>query len=190
MRPNKLLTYFARGLLFVVPLSLTFYIIIISIQWLDSLIPVNIPGLGLIIILGIIILFGYMGSTLIARPFFSLLEEMLTKIPLVSIIYSSIKDLMDAFVGEKKKFNRPVLVTLNPEYTIQKPGFITNDDLSQLGLQNQVAVYLPHSYNFSGNIYIVPSEYVEPLDESSTNVMKFIISGGVSGLPETGSKKS
>lgn len=179
---NKLATYFFRGLLFVVPIALTIYIMILAISWLDNLIPLKIPGLGLLTILAFISLVGYLASTLLAGPLFGLLEDVLSRLPLVSIIYSSLKDLISAFVGDKKKFNQPVLVTLDPVHTIQKPGFITQNDLSNLGLQGQVAVYLPHSYNFSGNLFIVPAQYVTPLDAPGAEFMKFIVSGGVSGL--------
>ncbi len=179
---NRLATYFFRGLLFVVPIALTIYIIIVCISWLDNLIPLKIPGLGLLTILAFISIIGYLASTLLAGPLFGLLEDVLVRLPLVSIIYSSLKDLISAFVGDKKKFSQPVLVTLDPSYTIQKPGFITQEDLTNLGLQGQVAVYLPHSYNFSGNLFIVPAEYVTPLDAPGAEIMKFIVSGGVSGL--------
>jgi uncharacterized membrane protein len=181
---NRFISYFFRGLLFIVPIALTTYIILLSISWLDGLIPFQLPGLGLLTILASITLIGYLASTLLAGPLFNVLEELLTRLPLVSIIYSSLKDLISAFVGDKKKFNQPVLVTLNPEFVIQKPGFITQSDLSQLGLVDQVAVYLPHSYNFSGNLYIVPAKFVRPIHASSTDIMKFIVSGGVSGLQE------
>lgn len=181
---NRFISYFFRGLLFVVPIALTIYILLLCITWLDGLIPFKLPGLGLLTILASITLVGYLASTLLAGPLFSILEDVLTRLPLISIIYSSLKDLISAFVGDKKKFNQPVLVTLNADFTIQKPGFITQTDLTQLGLVDQVAVYLPHSYNFSGNLYIVPSKFVKPIYASSTDIMKFIVSGGVSGLQD------
>lgn len=184
MKNRSLPTYFFRGLLFVVPVALTIYIIVVCIRWLDSLIEISVPGLGLLTIVASITLIGYLASTLLAAPLFRLLEEVLTKLPLINIIYSSLKDLISAFVGDKKKFDRPVLVALSDDLHIRKPGFITQDDLSQLGLIDQVAVYLPHSYNFSGNLFIVPAQYVTPIEVSSTDIMKFIVSGGVSGLEE------
>ena len=181
---RRLLNYFFRGLLILVPLALTVYIIIVSLQWIDGLIPVQVPGLGLLISLGIIILFGYLASTLIARPIFDLMEEVLLRVPLISLIYSSIKDLLSAFVGDKKKFTQAVLVTMDEANGIHKLGFITQTDLEVLGLQDKVAVYLPHSYNFSGNFYIVPKERVTFLNVPGADVMKFIVSGGVSGYSE------
>ncbi|CAN5396617.1 DUF502 domain-containing protein [soil metagenome] len=187
---RRLLKYFLRGLLFLVPITVTLYIIVGSIQWLDNLIPVSIPFLGLLIILTIITVFGYLGTTLLAKPFFDLFEEVLIRLPLVNIIYTSLKDLIGAFVGDKKKFNKPVMVCMNNEAQVYKLGFVTQVDLSQIGMPGKVAVYLPHSYNFSGNLFFVPLESVTPLDVSSAEMMKFIVSGGVSGINSIDSEEA
>jgi len=181
---KRILNYFLRGLLFLVPVALTLYILVVSIQWLDGLIPVAIPGLGLLIILVGITLFGYLGSTLLVKPFFDLMEELLIKVPFVNLIYTSIKDLIGAFVGDKKKFNIAVIITMDNDPGVYKLGFITQSDLSNIGLPGKVAVYCPHSYNFSGNLFIVSQENVKIIDHvSSADFMKFVVSGGVSGLP-------
>lgn len=181
---NRILTYFFRGLIFVVPLALTIYIIYEILEWLDGLIPVKIPGLGLLIILINITFLGYLASFFITRPFFDQMEKYLVKIPLVNIIYTSIKDLIGAFVGEQKRFNVPVTVAFNAEQTVLKVGFITRDDLTEIDLPGYVSVYMPHSYNFSGNHFIVEKSLVRPLHMNSTAAMKFVVSGGVSGLDE------
>lgn len=181
---RRLLNYFFRGILILVPITFTIYLIAISLQWVDSLIPVNVPGLGLIIVLGIIVMFGYLASTIIARPIFDLFEDIIVSIPLISPIYSSTKDLLSAFVGDKKKFTQVVLVTMDKDNSIQKLGFLTQSELEIIGVKDKVAVYLPHSYNFSGNFYIVPKEQIELLDLPASDVMKFIVSGGVSGYTE------
>lgn len=167
-----------------VPLALTIYIIFQVLDWLDGLIPINIPGLGLLIILGAITALGYLASFFITRPIFVQFERYFTKIPLVSILYSSIKDLIGAFVGDHKKFNIPVTVALDSEKAVLKVGFITREDLSELELPGFVSVYLPHSYNFSGNHFLVEKSRVSYLKMNSTAAMKFVVSGGVSGLEE------
>ncbi len=171
--------YFVRGLLLVAPIGVTLYILWAAIRWLDALLPLWFPGAGLMIILASVTLIGYLGSTFIARPLFQLLENSLNRLPLVNVLYSSLKDLFSAFVGDKKKFTQPVLVTLNRESDLRKLGFITQSDLVDLGMAGKVAVYLPHSYNFSGDLYIVPRENVTPVQASGTAIMKFIVSGGV-----------
>lgn len=184
LQVNKLLHYFFRGLLFVVPLALTIYIIVEALNFIDGLINLEIPGLGLLIILLNITFIGYLTSTFITKPFFVWLEGTVTKIPLANIIYTSVKDLIGAFVGDKKKFNVPVVVSFNEERTILKVGFITRDDLSVLNLPGYTSVYLPHSYNFSGNHFIVERKMIEPLDMNGADAMKFVVSGGVSGLED------
>jgi uncharacterized membrane protein len=182
MTIKRFISYFFRGLLFVVPVALTIYIIYFMLQWIDGLIPAGIPGLGLIIIVVAITALGYLASFFITRPFFELFERYITKIPLVNILYTSIKDLIGAFVGDHKKFNIPVTVALNEERSVLKVGFITSRDLERISLPGYTSVYLPHSYNFSGNHFLVKNELVTPLEMNSADAMKFVVSGGVSGL--------
>ena len=181
---HRLLSYFFRGLLFVVPLALTFYIIYEILEWMDGLIPVKVPGLGLIIIVINITFLGYLASFFITRPFFVQFEKYLIKIPLVNIIYTSIKDLIGAFVGDQKKFNIPVTVAMTEDESVLKVGFITRDDLAEIDMPGYISVYLPHSYNFSGNHFLVKSSHVKPLNMNGADAMKFVVSGGVSGMDE------
>jgi len=178
---RRLLSYFFQGLLVVVPTALTIYAITASIKWLDGLIQLPFPGLGLLIIVSAIGLIGIISSNLLSHRILDFLEGLIIKIPLVGIIYSSSKDLIDAFVGDKKKFNQAVLVTENEAAGIQKLGFITQEDLSSMGLPGKIAVYMPHSYAFSGVLIIVPKDKVVPLKAPRADIMKFIVSGGVSG---------
>ena len=181
---HRFVSYFFRGLLFVVPVALTVYIIYQVLQWVDSLIPIEIPGLGLIVIVGGITFLGYLASFFITRPIFLILEKYLAKIPLVNILYTSIKDLIGAFVGDQKKFNKPVLVAVDNAGIMKKIGFITNTAMDKLGEHEYISVYMPHSYAWSGNQFLVKKEYVTPLSMSATAAMKFVVSGGVSGLEE------
>jgi uncharacterized membrane protein len=108
----------------------------------------------------------------------------MNRIPLVKLIYSAVKDLLGAFVGDKKKFNKPVLVRINKDNNLYQIGFITQSDLSDLGLDDMVVVYFPHSYAFSGYHYFVPKESIKQLNIPGPTAMKFIVSGGVSGFKE------
>jgi uncharacterized membrane protein len=176
--------YFFSGTLFIVPLVATGYFIFLSFSWLDGLLDLPYPGLGFIIIFGAITLFGYLTSNFAVRTATDWFDHVMNKIPLVKLIYSSLKDLIGAFVGDKRKFNKPVLVTINKENTLHQIGFVTQEDLSDLGLNEMVAVYFPHSYAFSGNHFLVPKTSVKPLNISGPAAMKFIVSGGVSGFKE------
>ncbi|HYG38302.1 MAG TPA: DUF502 domain-containing protein [Cytophagales bacterium] len=173
------LKYFFQGLLYVAPIGITLYMVVALIAWIDSLLLINIPGLGFLIIVTFITMLGYFGSHFLAQPVIDGLESVVKKIPLLGLVYTSIKDLTSAFVGKKKKFNQPVLVNLAKDSTIQRLGFVTQPDLSRLGLMDKVAVYFPHSYNISGNLFIVPREQVTPVKANGADLMKFIVSGGV-----------
>lgn len=181
---RKIVRYFFSGMLFIVPSVATIYVIFISFSWLDGLISLPYPGLGFAIIIGAIIIFGYFTSNFLFQTLVTWLESAINHIPFVKLIYSSVKDLMDAFVGDKKKFNKPVLVTINKENQLHRIGFITQDDLITLGLTDMVVVYFPQSYAFAGDHFVVPRENVKPLNVSGSVAMKFIISGGVSGFKD------
>lgn len=179
-RLAKLVNYFLRGLLIVLPFAVTFSIVRSIVVTLDDYVNVGIPAVGFLIVIVSITFLGFIGSSLITKPLFSLMDDVLSKIPFVKIIYTSVKDFMEAFVGDKKKFNSPVLVEMSKG--LYKPGFITQNDLSNLDLSGMCAVYFPHSYAFSGNLFLVDKNKVKPFDGNATDVMKFIVSGGVTNL--------
>ena len=183
---SALLRYFVRGIIFLTPATVTVYVIVQIFIIIDGIIPIDIPGLGLLTLLGVIILFGILASTVLARPFVNWGNRLLKSAPMIKTIYSAIKDLVTAFVGTQKKFDRPVLVKMYEKAEVQKLGFLTGTDLEDLGIgKDRVAVYLPHSYAFSGNLFIVPAENVTPIDAKPADVMKFIVSGGVARMSDT-----
>ncbi|MFN4233640.1 MAG: DUF502 domain-containing protein [Bacteroidia bacterium] len=184
--------YFLRGLLYTVPISIAIYVVVQIFLLIGDTLhrigftihPIVDPFVGLALLVLLIIVFGILGSSILFRPFFRITEELIEKTPFVSLIYTSIKDILKAFVGENKRFNKPVLVAMNADASIEKIGFITQTDLEKLGIQGgKVAVYLPHSYNFSGNLFVVSTDRVKPIDMSSSEAMKFIVSGGIIETP-------
>ncbi|MFY8035786.1 MAG: DUF502 domain-containing protein [Cyclobacteriaceae bacterium] len=181
---GKIVRYFFNGTLFIVPLVATVYFILVAFQWLDSRLNLPYPGVGFAIILTVITLFGYFTSNFAFKTFSTWFDHGMNRIPLVKLIYSSVKDLLAAFVGDKKKFDRPVLVRINKENQLHRIGFVTQQDLTELGLKDMVVVYFPQSYAVAGDHFVVPRENVQPLPISGSVAMKFIISGGVSGFSE------
>jgi uncharacterized membrane protein len=184
---KKLLGYFLQGLLITAPLGLTLYMIYVVFNYIDQLVRqhieewlnFHIPGLGLVLIFVLITLLGMVGQSVIFRPIRWLVRITLEKAPVLNLIYTSIRDFLNAFVGKDRKFNQPVLVKVNTVSELEKIGFLTQEDLTDLGIKDKVAVYFPHSYNFSGEMFIVPAEHVKPLNMSSSDAMKFVVSGGV-----------
>ncbi len=188
---SQILSWFLQGLLFIAPVSLTVYVIYISFKFVDGILRdiieqvtgYHIPGLGILVILAAITLIGFLGSSIIFSRYFKFFDKLISQAPLVKVIYTSIKDFISAFVGKDRRFTEPVLVKVNRQSDIEKLGFITQKDLSNIGItQGRVAVYLPHSYNFSGNLFIVPTENVTPLNAPPAEVMKFIVTAGVTSI--------
>lgn len=188
MKP--IINNFLRGLLLVFPIGATIYIIFSAVHWSNNFfndllfewLSIDIPGLGLITVFIGISIIGYIFSRAITRPIVTYFEQILTKVPFIKIIYTSLKELTEAFVGDKKRFNKPVIIDLG-EMEAKRIGFVTQKDLSPLGLEETVAVYCPHSYNFSGNLYLVPAKNITPVDHNSSDIMKYIVSGGVTNIP-------
>ena len=186
---KKLVNYFLQGLLYIAPLGITAYIIYGVFTFMDGLLQellvkffdTKIPGLGFLTLILFLILVGFLGRTLIAQPIKLLFRNIIDRIPLLKFIYGAFNDLFSAFVGKEKKFSKPVLVKVNLNSDLEKLGFITEENLELLNEKDKVAVYFPHSYNFSGELFIVPRSNIKPVDINSSDVMKFIVSAGLTG---------
>jgi uncharacterized membrane protein len=182
---KKLVDYFIKGLLVFVPIALTVFLLGWVFTKLDTvlrhLFERQTPGLGLLITIGLITVIGFLASNFVGRKLFALVERVFTGLPLVKLLYSATKDMIEAFAGEKKSFDKPVLAAVAPGSSVKVVGFITRDSLENLGLSDYVAVYLPQSYNFAGNVLLFPKDAVQPLNIDSSQAMAFIVSGGVSG---------
>ncbi len=177
---NWLLKNFLRGLVIVVPIALTVYILWETFIRLDRLLGMPFPGLGLLILLVATVLIGALASNIVGRNLLRLTEAVFTRAPIVRIIYASLKELLEAFVGDKKRFDKPVAVSLTASADVRALGFVTQDDLAFLSLPGDVAVYLPFSYSVAGAMVIVPRERVTRLEVNSAGIMALVVSGGVS----------
>ena len=189
---RRLVNYFLQGLLYITPLGITVFILYTLFGFIDGLLRssiqlwfgIDIPGLGLVIILALLTLLGFVGQTVIAQPVKRQVAYILKQAPFLQTIYTAIKDFVGAFLGKEKKFSHPVLVKVNRSADLEKIGFVTQTDLTELNIKDKVAVYFPHSYNFSGELFIVPSENVTPLNISPKDAMKFAVTGGVARIGE------
>jgi uncharacterized membrane protein len=177
---NWIVKNFLRGLVIVVPIALTIYLIYEAFIRIDRLLDLKTPGVGFAITIGGIIAIGALASNFVGREFLRLTEALFTRMPLVRLIYASIRDLLEAFVGDQKRFNQPVAVSLAGD--LRAVGFVTQDDLGFLSMAGDVAVYLPFSYSVAGTMVVVPRERVQRLAIDSASVMALVVSGGVSRM--------
>jgi uncharacterized membrane protein len=177
---NWLLKNFLRGLVIVVPVALTIYLVYQMLVSVDRLLNFRTPGLGIAVIIAAVILIGALASNFIIRRFLRLTETIFTRAPIVRLIYSAIKDLLEAFVGDKRRFDRPVIVSLTDTTDVRVLAFVTRDDLAPLPLSDHVAVYVPFSYTWDGCLLLVPRSRVQPVEVDSASIMSMVVSGGVS----------
>ena len=187
---KRILKYFLRGLLIFVPVGMTIFIFVYVFTSLDKLfrdlLPFIIhPGLGILfglsVTISIIFLIGLFASNFVGKRLFGIIDRVFANVPIVKMLYNALKDLVEAFAGEKKKFDKPVLVTIGPSSNAKIVGFMTRESLDIFGLEDHVAVYFPQSYNFAGNVFIFSKKAVQPLDIESSLAMTFLVSGGVAG---------
>jgi uncharacterized membrane protein len=177
--------YFLYGLIFIFPLFATFYVIVFLVNWVDDTlysmlfawVPFELPGLGIVTAFFLIVILGFLVTRAFTNPIFNYFERLVERTPFVKIIYTSFKDLTESLLGDKKRFNRPARVKLTDG--VERIGFITEQNLTDFGIEDRVAVYFPHSYNFSGNLFLVDPQMVTPIDVDPSDALKFAISAGV-----------
>jgi len=199
---RKLFKYFLQGLIILAPITITLWAVLSLFSWVDSILPdflhrlfprlsldangnpIRIPGIGFLLVIGIVFVVGYVSSSFIVSRLVDLFDKILEKTPGIKIIYTTIKDFFEAFAGNKRKFDRAVLVSIEST-DIWRIGFITHEELSEFGLQEYISVYVPQSYAFAGHLYFVRKERVRLItDVTSTDAMKFAISGGVTNIED------
>ncbi len=189
---KKLFEFFLQGLLYLSPIGITIYLFFKVASFIDKSIQpaieqifkIQIPGLGLILIFLIITLTGIVGQSFFASQIQLFVNKLMKKAPVLETIYSLIQDFVSAFLGKERKFTKVVLVTVNTDTNIEKIGFLTKEDLSDLKIKDKVAVYFPFPYSMMGELLIVPVEHIKELDIHPADAMKFVISGGVSNFKQ------
>ncbi|HET9423877.1 MAG TPA: DUF502 domain-containing protein [Gemmatimonadaceae bacterium] len=179
---TKLLNYFLRGLVVVVPIGVTIWVCVKIFRAIDDLLGFAAAGTGFLLMLVMVTLVGFLASTIVARSIGTAFESLLGRLPFVSLLYSSTKDMLNAFVGEKRRFDKPVLVSLTPDGSVKILGFLTSESLSLLGEAEYATVYMPTSYGVAGHLLMVPSARVTRLEADAAEVMAYIISGGVTAV--------
>jgi uncharacterized membrane protein len=201
---RKLLQLFLQGLIVLAPIGITIWVVFGLFNWVDSFLPnlINnlapdvlqkdasgnlrrLPGLGFLVVVSLVLFVGWLSSLFVVGRLVAVLDTVLERTPGIKFIYSSVKDFLEAFAGNKKKFDHPVLVNVDGA-DVWRIGFVTQESSIHLGLETHITVYVPHSYAISGITYIVPKEKVRALPPNihAADAMKFTVSGGVSNVPE------
>lgn len=183
---KKFLQYFLQGLLILAPIAITLYGLYWIYDKIDGILRplVHIPGIGFVVIIAFVIITGWLSSFFVMGRILSVFDGLLEKTPGIKLVYGFVKDFFEAFAGDKKKFTNNVLANVD-DNDVWRMGFITKDDMTDYGLKEYVAVYVPVAYSVSGNVYIIPRERIKPITNiSATQTMKFAVSGGVADADE------
>lgn len=201
---RKLLQYFFQGLIVLAPIGITIWVVLGLFNFVDDILPNivhgvapvflpkdaagnqnKIPGLGFVVVVAFVLFVGWISSLFVVGRLVALLDTVLEKTPGIKFIYSSVKDFLEAFAGNKKKFDKPVLVNIDAP-DVWRIGFITQQSSFHFGMSEHVTVYVPHSYAISGITYIVPRERIRLLNNiSAADAMKYTVSGGVTDVHES-----
>jgi uncharacterized membrane protein len=194
---------FFQGVVVLAPIGVTVWVVVSLFNWVDNFLPnllnvlfpiqfaeVNgqipkVTGLGFLVALLLVLIVGWLSSLFFVERLVSVFDKVLEKTPGIKIIYSSVKDFLEAFAGNKKKFDQPILVNVDAT-DVWRIGFITQNDSAHFGLENFVTVYVPHSYAISGITYIVPPTRIKKLPKGlgAAEAMKYVVSGGVTTMDE------
>jgi uncharacterized membrane protein len=181
---RQLAVYFLRGLVLVAPVAITVYVCIWLFVHVDSWLGLPVPGAGFLVTIAAITAAGFLASNLVTRGAVALLDRLLDRLPFVRLVYSSTRDLVKAVVGEKRRFDKPVLVQLFAGGPAHVLGFVTQESLAELDRADFVAVYVPQSYHWAGQVYVFPASAVQRLQTSSSALLAFLVSGGVTAVPQ------
>ncbi len=200
---------FFQGVIVLAPIGVTIWVVVSLFNWVDNFLPnvlsilfpqkfiaVNgqipkVTGLGFLVAITFVLIVGWLSSLFFIERLMSIFDKLLEKTPGVKIIYSSVKDFLEAFAGNKKKFDAPVLVNVDST-DVWRIGFITQKNTAHFGMDQFVTVYVPHSYAISGITYIVPATRIKkfPKGVSAAEAMKYVVSGGVTTVEEEDAKAS
>lgn len=176
---KRLINYFLQGLIYLAPIALVVWVAAAVFTTIDGWLGLPVPGIGFLAVIVLVTGLGFLLSNFLTRRILAAVESVLDRLPFVKLLHTSMKDLMSAFVGEKRRFDKPVVVDLDAAGGVKLLGFITRTSLEDLALGDDVAVYFPQAYNFAGQLVIVKRERVRPLALDSAAVMALIVSGGV-----------
>ena len=194
---------FFQGVVVLAPIGVTIWVVVSLFNWVDNFLPnllniifplqftevdgqiPKVTGLGFVVAITLVLLVGWLSSLFFVERLMSIFDKLLEKTPGVKIIYSSVKDFLEAFAGNKKKFDQPVLVNVDST-DVWRIGFITQQNTEHFGLKDFVTVYVPHSYAISGITYIVSADRIKkmPKGVNASEAMKYVVSGGVTTVDD------
>ena len=198
---TSLKNYFLTGLLVILPIFITVYIILSLIRAMDAILKyipaeylpetylqIHIPGLGLILVVILVFVVGLLTRNFIGRKIVKLGENIVDRIPLVRVLYTGVKQLLEPlFLQKTNAFKRVALIEY-PRRGVHVIGFVTGESKGEVQnktSKNMMNVFVPTTPNPTSGFYIlIPEDEVVYLNMSVEDAFKLIISGGIVSPPE------
>jgi uncharacterized membrane protein len=188
---NHLGRIFLTGLLTVLPIVATIYFVVWVLTVLERFFGKQViflipdewyrTGMGLVVAIVVVFLVGLLMHAILFRRLFGWAEKVLLEIPLVRSVYAALRDLLGLFAQHKEPSLQVVMLDLPGNLRVL--GFVTRADFSDgpagMARPDEVAVYLPMSYQIGGYTVFVPKSACKPVQMSREEAMKFILTAGL-----------
>lgn len=189
---KKIKVIFLSGLVSFLPLALTIYIVYAGVsivenllgQFLRQLLPENtyIPGYGFLATIILIFILGLLLNNLVTATLIQRIQEKLTEIPFVKVVYSPLRDLMNLFSKgqNQNSLKKVVMVAITPHISVL--GLVTREDFTDLNLNfdittEKMAVYIPMSYGLGGYTLLMDKKLLQPMDLPVEKAMSLALTG-------------
>ena len=173
---KKITKYFLKGIVIIAPLVILTYVAVVVVSVFDKLVPGVSKTLSIAAVIVFTTIVGFLFSSKITRGFISWLGGALKHFPHIHRTYTSIRKL-GSLTGTENAFETPVLI--GGEKEERRVGFITKENLEEFGIKDSVAVYIPQSFSFSGEVVIVKKDNIIPIEKNKSKAFTLAISGGL-----------
>lgn len=182
---KSLSKYFINGLIVMVPIVITALVVLKVLELTESLLgehlPLHFPGIGLITVVGLILLIGWLSHSWFLQRLLAYGERMLNSIPIIKFIYSSVKQVSTAVLESQQLFKQAVLVPY-PHPGAKAIGFVVTDLAEVISChfeEESVCVFIPMSLNITAGVNIIlPKRDIIPLDITSESALQYILTAG------------
>jgi len=182
--------YFITGILVLLPLIITLYIVVFAFNLVDGRLRnliyyytgYRIPGAGFLIFLLLIFLAGVFTQNVVGRQLLNWGEAVLRRIPVVKSIYSAIKQVMEVFAADRSEAFQKVVMVEYPRRGIYMLGFLTGEApvaVKQKAGQELLFVFVPATPPGHGYLLMLPRQDVLILDMSVEEGLKLVLSAGI-----------
>ncbi len=188
--------YFVTGLLVVVPLYITIYVLSLIVRFMDNIftilpgflqpdsyLPFHIPGLGIFFTIAGIFIVGVLATNIFGKWLLEITERVVAKLPILRVVYNATKQFLETFFSKEHEGLRKVVLVEFPRKGAWSVGFLTGKtrgEVKDKTPENTVNVFLPTTPNPTSGFYIIVHESeIIPLEMKVEDAFKVLMTGGM-----------